>query len=100
MIKSRSAIAAIFRKIAAKIEDGTCAVDTETLTDIANKMIHIKMTAEETCSYLNVSRATLTRMVCDGRVPHPHKDRGGNKFWYQDEVDKFMSDYKEKYGLN
>ena len=100
MIKSRSAIAAIFRKIAAKIEDGTCTVDTETLTDIANKMIHIKMTAEETCSYLNVSRATLTRMVCDGRVPHPHKDRGGNKFWYQDEVDKFMSDYKEKYGLN
>lgn len=93
-------IAAIFRQFADKIENGTCAIDTETLTDIANKMIHIKMTAEETCSYLNVSRATLTRMVCDGRVPHPHKDRGGNKFWYQDEVDKFMSDYKEKYGLN
>lgn len=97
---TNKAIAAIFRQFADKIENGTCAVDTETLTDIANKMIHIKMTAEETCSYLNVSRATLTRMVCDGRVPHPHKNRGGNKFWYQDEVDKFMSDYKEKYGLN
>lgn len=97
---TNKAIAAIFRQFADKIENGTCAVDIETLTDIANKMIHIKMTAEETCSYLNVSRATLTRMVCDGRVPHPHKDRGGNKFWYQDEVDKFMSDYKEKYGLN
>lgn len=93
-------IANIFRKFADKIEDGTCEVDTDTLTDIANKMIHIKMTAEETCSYLNVSRATLTRMVADGRIPHPHKDRGGNKYWYQDEVDDFMDNYKRKYGLN
>lgn len=97
---TNKAIAAIFRQFADKIENGTCAVDTETLTDIANKMIHIKMTTEETCSYLGVSRATLVRMVCDGRAPHPHKDRGGNKFWYQDEVDKFMSDYKEKYDLD
>lgn len=72
----------------------------ENLTDIANKMIHIKMTAEQTCSYLGVSRAILTRMVADGRVPHPHKDRGGDKYWYQDEVDESIAKYKEKYGLD
>lgn len=94
------AIATIFRQFADKIEKGTCEVDTETLTDIANKMIHIKMTAEQTCSYLGVSRATLTRMVADGRVPHPHKDRGGDKYWYQDEIDESIAKYKEKYGLD
>lgn len=93
-------IANIFRNVADKIEDGTCETDRDTLEEIAKVMIHIKMTAEQTCSYLNVSRATLSRMVIDGRVPHPRKDRGGNKYWYQDEVDDYMNRYKEKYGLS
>lgn len=93
-------IANIFRDFADKIESNTCDVDADTLTEIANKMIHIKMTAEQTCSYLRVSRATLTRMVADGRVPIPHKDRGGDKYWYRDEVDKHITAYKEKYGLD
>ena len=92
-------IANIFRDIADKIEDGTCAPDIDNLAEIASTFIHIKMTAEETCSYLGVSRATLSRMVIDGRVPHPHKDRGGNKVWYRDEVDASIAKYKEKYGL-
>ena len=37
MIKSKKAIAAIFRKIADKIEAGTCEVDDRELTEIANK---------------------------------------------------------------
>jgi predicted DNA-binding transcriptional regulator AlpA len=98
-IMTNKTIASIFRTFADKIENGTCAVDVETLTDIANNLIHIKLNAEQTCSYLNVSRATLTRMVCDGRVPNPHKDRGGDKYWYQDELDDYTSRYKEKYGL-
>lgn len=97
---SNKAIANIFREFADKIEKGTCGVDAETLNDIANNMIHIKMTAEETAAYLNVSRSTLTRMVCDGRIPSPHKDRGGNKYWYRDEVDKQLQAYKLKYDLD
>ena len=99
MIRTTKEIARIFRDFADKIENGTCGTDVETLTDIANKMVHIKMTAEETCSYLNVSRATLTRMVADGRVPYPHKTRGGDKYWYQDEIEEWQYRYKEKYGL-
>lgn len=96
---TNKAIAKVFRDFADKIEKGTCEVDIDTLEEIANNMIHIKMTAEQTCSYLGVSRATLSRMVIDGRVPHPHKDRGGDKYWYRDEVDKFLNEYKQKYGL-
>ena len=46
MIKSKKAIAAIFRQIADKIETGTCEVDDEELTEIANSFIHHKLNAE------------------------------------------------------
>lgn len=97
---TNKAIAKIFREFADKIENGTCATDIETLTDIANNLIHIKMNAEQLCNYLHCSRATLTRMVADGRVPIPHKAPGEDKHWYQDEVDNHISEYKRKYGLN
>lgn len=93
-------IARIFREFADKIDKGTCDVDTDTLEEIANNLIHIKMNAEQTSAYLGVSRATLSRMVIDGRIPHPRKDRGGDKYWYRDEVDKSLAEYKQKYGLN
>lgn len=77
---TNAAIAKIFRMFADKIENGTCAVDAETLTDIANKMIHIKLTAEQLANYLHVSRATLFRMIIDGRIPHPYKSPGEDKY--------------------
>lgn len=99
-IRTNKAIAKIFRDFADRIENGTCGVDAETLSTAANMLIHIKLTAEETCAYLGVSRATLTRMVADGRCPRPHKTRGGDKYWYQDEIEEWLIDYKEKYGVD
>lgn len=99
MIKSKKAIATIFRQIADKIEAGTCEVDDEELTEIANSFIHRKLNAEQMCHYLKVSRATLTRMVADGRIPHPKKTLGGDKYWWQDDVDNCIAEYKRKYGL-
>ena len=99
MIKSKKAIAAIFRKIAAKIEDGTCEVDDRELTEIANMLVHRKLNAEQLAHHLNVSRSTLTRMVTDGRIPHPRKTLGGEKYWWQDEVENHIAEYKEKHGL-
>lgn len=93
-------IANIFREFANKIENGTCEVDEENLVEIANIMIHIKLTAEQAASHLGVSRATLHRMVADGRIPYPRKDRGGNKYWYRDEIDSSIEKYKAKYGLD
>lgn len=49
--------------------------------------------------HLNVSRSTLTRMVTDGRIPHPRKTLGGDKYWWQDEVENHIAEYKEKHGL-
>lgn len=96
---TNKAIASIFRSIADKIENNTCETDIHTLTEIANNLIHVKLNAEQLCHYLNVSRSTITRMVADGRIPHPHKTLGGEKYWWQDEVDNSMAEYNAKYGL-
>lgn len=99
MIKSKKAITTIFRQIADKIEAGTCEVDDEELTEIANNLIHRKLNAEQLCHHLGVSRSTITRMVADGRIPHPRKTLGGDKYWWQDEVENSIAEYNQKYGL-
>lgn len=99
MIKTKKVIAAIFRRIAQRIEDDTCEVDDRELTEIANMLIHRKLNAEQLAKHLNGSRSTLTRMVTDGRIPHPRKTLGGDKYWWQDEVENHIAEYKEKHGL-
>ena len=99
MIKTKKVITAIFRQIAQRIEDDTCEVDDRELTEIANMLIHRKLNAEQLARHLNVSRSTLTRMVTDGRIPHPRKTLGGDKYWWQDEVENHIAKYKEKHGL-
>ena len=99
MIKSKKVIAAIFRQIADKIEAGTCEVDDEELTEIANSFIHRKLNAEQLAHHLGVSRFTITRMVTDGRIPHPRKTLGGDKYWWQDEVENHIAEYNAKYSL-
>jgi predicted DNA-binding transcriptional regulator AlpA len=54
-------------------------------------MLHIKLNAEQTCRFLNCSRATLSRMINDGRVPRPYKEAGGKEYWYQDELEDYIS---------
>ena len=84
MIRTKKAIAAIFRKIADKIEAGTCELNDLELTEIANTLVHRKLNAEQVAHHLGVSRTTITRMVADGRIPHPRKTLGGEKYWWQD----------------
>ena len=61
-------------------------------------LIHRKLNAEQLARHINVSRSTLTRMIA-GRVPHPRKTLGGDKYWWQDEVENHIAEYKEKHGL-
>lgn len=99
MIRTKKAIAAIFRKIADKIEAGTCELNDLELTEIANMLVHRKLNAEQVAHHLGVSRTTITRMVADGRIPHPRKTLGGEKYWWQDEVENSIAEYNKKYGL-
>ena len=99
MIKSKNDLASIFRKIDAKIEAGTCEVDDRELNELANMLVHRKLNAEQLAHHLGVSRSTITRMITDGRIPHPRKTLGGDKYWWQDEVENHIAEYNAKYGL-
>lgn len=77
-----------------RIENDTCGLDEEELLDLGNKLIHVKLNIEQTCKHLNCSRATLNRMIFNGRVPKPHKEPGGKEYWYQDELDNYIRNHK------
>lgn len=73
-----------------RIEDDECGLDDEETVAIANILVHLKLNIEQTCKYLNVSRATLNRMIIDKRIPKPKKSCGGEKYWYRDELDDYI----------
>lgn len=74
-----------------KIENNECVLDDTEILDIAKNLVHIKLNIEQTCRYINVSRATLNRMIIDGRIPKPKKTLGGDKYWFQDELDSYIN---------
>lgn len=78
-----------------KIENDECSLDDEEILSIAKNLVHIKLNIEQTCNYIHVSRATLNRMIIDGRVPTPNKTLGGDKYWFQDELDDYNIELKE-----
>ena len=77
-----------------KIENDTCGLDEEELLSLANHLTHVKLNIEQTCRYINCSRATLNRMIIDRRVPKPYKDIGGKEYWYQDELENYIKSHK------
>ena len=70
-------------------------LDDEEILSIAKNLVHIKLNIEQTCNYIHVSRATLNRMIIDGRVPTPKKTLGGDKYWFQDELDDYIKEHKQ-----
>ena len=84
----------ILKDIQHKIETDTCGLDEEELISVMNILTHVKLNIEQTCKYLNCSRATLNRMIFDGRVPKPNKESGGKEYWYQDELDNYIRNHK------
>ena len=77
-----------------KIENDTCGLDEDEILNLANTLTHIKLNIEQTCKHLNCSRATLNRMIFDGRVPKPYKESGGKEYKYKDEHDKKIKNHK------
>uniref|UniRef100_A0AAU8MGF4 Helix-turn-helix domain n=1 Tax=Geladintestivirus 1 TaxID=3233133 RepID=A0AAU8MGF4_9CAUD len=84
-------IAEIFYKIGDKIKAGKCGLSIDELQDIASKFTHIKLYTEDVCKHINCSRSTLYRMIGNGKILKPHKDPGGKEYWYQDELDNYIS---------
>ena len=77
-----------------KIENDTCCLDEDEILSLANTLTHVKLNIEQTCKYINCSRATLHRMIIDGRIPKHNKEAGGKEYWYQDELDDYIKNHK------
>lgn len=86
-------IAKELRNIADKFDAGNSHLSEEEQSGILAMLTHTSMSAEEVCSYLNISRPTLTNYIRDGRIPKGRKLRGRNELvWFKDELINALKD--------
>ena len=84
-------LAAELRKVADKIESGTCELTPEEAMNILEIVSHEAMSKEQACEFLNVSRATFDLHVKLGHIPRGRKRKGFKELvWYKDELQKCL----------
>lgn len=75
------------RETADKLDSGNSNLSEDEQCELLAMLTHTALSAEEVCSYLNVSRATLTNYIRDGVVPKGRKLRGRKELiWFKDEL--------------
>ena len=83
-------------KIGQDIKLNRCPMTDEQGLDILDIVRHKPMYKEQACEYINLQRSRFDDLVRDGILPKGRKDKGGKLYWYQDELDKAIRDYKVK----
>lgn len=86
MSMDKQILLSILRDTCARIERNECGLDDEEITEIARILCHHKLTEEQVCNRKHISRATLSRRILSGEYPPPHKEPGGKKYYYWDEI--------------
>lgn len=75
------------RETADKLDSGNSNLSEDEQCELLAMLTHTALSAEEVCSYLNISRATLTNYIRDGVVPKGRKLRGRKELiWFKDEL--------------
>ena len=83
------------RKVADKIDAGTCEMSVDEAMEIVNMLTHEAISKEEACKFLNVSRATFDLHVSFGNIPKGRKRTGFKELvWYKDELQKCVERLK------
>ena len=81
----------LLRETADKIDAGTCELTNSEAEDMIATVLHIALSKEEACRYLNCSRATFDNAIRDGLIPKGRKQLGRtNLVWYKDELSKVL----------
>lgn len=83
-------------RIGNDIKLNRCPMTDEQGLDILDIVRHKPMYKEQACEYINLQRSRFDDLVRDGILPKGRKDKGGKLYWYQDELDKAIRDYKVK----
>lgn len=80
-------ISKALRETADKLDSGNSNLSEDEQCELLAMLTHTALSAEEVCSYLNISRATLTNYIRDGVVPKGRKLRGRKELiWFKDEL--------------
>ena len=73
--------------MAAKIENGTCELSDEEMTEIFNVIAHESMSKYQACKYLNMSTSRFDDYVREGKIPKGRKITGFKELrWYKNEL--------------
>ncbi len=89
MIDIKKLLSNELRKIADKIDAGTCEMSVDEAMEVVNMLTHEPLSKEESCKFLNVSRATFDLHVSLGNIPKGRKRTGFKELvWYKDELKK------------
>ena len=83
-------------KVAEDIKLDKCEITDEQGLDILDIVRHKPMYKEQSYEYLGLGRSRFDDLVRDGILPKARKYKGGKLYWYKDELDKAIRDYKVK----
>ena len=70
-----------------KILQDKCELDDLECGELFLALGHRKMDIEQVCHHYDISRATLDRKIKSGEFPEPHKEAGGKKYFWFDEIE-------------
>lgn len=85
------------REKADDIDAGNSNLTEDELSEILDQMTHLstkndRMSKDQACTYLNVSRATFDNHVRNGDIPRGKKQRGFKELgWNKLDLDKFIN---------
>ena len=95
MIDIKNLLSKELRKVADKIDAGTCELSVDEAMNIVNMLTHEPLSKEEACKFLNVSRHTFDLHVNLGNIPKGRKRTGFKELvWYKDELQKCVERLK------
>ena len=83
-------------RIGNDIKLNRCPMTDEQGLDILDIVRHKPMNKEQSCEYIGLARSRFDDLVRDGILPKGRKEKGGKLYWYQDELDNAIRDYKVK----
>lgn len=99
-------ISSTLREKADDIDAGNSNLTEDELSEILDQMTHLstknaRMSKDQACTYLNVSRATFDNYVRNGDIPRGKKQRGFKELsWNKLDLDKAIHTLRKQSNEN
>ena len=97
MFDFKSLVTKYMREVADKIDAGTSDITESQAIDILRIVAHERMSKEQACIYLNLSRSRFDELVRAKKLPKGRKQMGFKElYWFKDELDMAVRKLKNK----